>query len=89
MNTLKSLAGAALAVAFATAGFAQADTIVKPAEFGRDGAPRVTVSAKVDGDAVHAQAFGRESPGARLSTRTTVTPDQVRNTVEQERFGRS
>ena len=89
MNTLKSLAGAAFVVALGSAGLAQADTVVTPAEFGRDGAPRVTVTGKVSNDAVHAQAFGRESPGARLSTRTTMTPSQVRNTVVQERFGRS
>jgi hypothetical protein len=89
MNTLKSLVGATLVVAFAGAGLAQAGTTVQPAEFGRDGAPRVTVTAKTPVDAVHVQAFGRESPGAQLNTRAPTAPDQARNSALTERFGRS
>ena len=89
MNAMKTIAGAALMVAMGTVGLAQAGTVVQAAEFGRDGAPRVTVTGKVANDAVHAQAFGRESPGARLLTRGATRPDQVRNSVVPERFGRS
>lgn len=82
---------AALASAVLSAGSAVASDvkIVQPPEFGRDGAPRVTVASRVSPDAVHVQAFGRDVPATRVGKSApqpfaSDTPARI-----SERFGRS
>mgnify|MGYP000870275951 CR=1 FL=1 len=91
MKTSPLFLGAIVSTVLATASAFAADTkIVQLAEFGRDGAPRVTVVTRLPADSSHVQAFGRDVPATRSVTRDSqpfavVAPTSNRS----ERYGRS
>ena len=77
------LASASLASA---AAFAAPSVEVVPAQFGRDGAPRVAVTRLPSPDVQHAQAFGRDVPVNRSAQRQG---GHIRAELDAQRFGRS
>lgn len=91
MKTFSGLLGALASTLLVAGAAAAADTnSVQPAEFGRDGVPRVTPGSRVASDAVHVQAFGRDVPATRKAVRP-ATPFAAREPAGlfPERFGRS
>lgn len=90
MKTFFRLVGASASTLLIAGAVSAADTkSVQPAEFGRDGVPRVTVTSRVPSDAVHVQAFGRDVPATRKDVRAP-TPFVAREPAGfTERFGRS